>query len=252
MCGALRDSVRVSRARWGNTGQTGAGSQLPEGLWGTRGSGKPLEGPSAALGQEDVAMAPCHTERRSLSCLEREPRRESEHGVRVRSRAHQCLRGPGRGGERGREWAAVGRARHGEQRPPPHVATWLPRGPSFQSFLQEEAHTPRASVRNCLTKTCWPLVQKLQNTTVKVEQTRGRAVAFPANSYTPVKAPRAETAPAAGPSATLRSRSSVSSPRCAVAPRRSLSVCIVPLPRPVRFGSLVQRPAGAESMHSAC
>lgn len=169
-------------------------------------------------------MAPCHTERRSLSCLGREPRRESEHGVRVRSRAHQCLRGPGRGGERGREWAAVGRARHGEQRPPPHVATWLPRGPSFQSFLQEEAHTPRASVRNCLTKTCWPLVQKLQNTTVKVEQTRGRTVAFPANSYTPVKAPRAETAPAAGPSATLRSRSSVSSPRCAVAPRRSLCV----------------------------
>lgn len=112
--------------------------------------------------------------------------------------------------------------------------------------------TPQASVRNFLTKTCWPLVQKLQNTTVKVEQTRGRAVAFPANSYTPVKAPRAETAPAAGPSATLRSRSSVSSPRCAVAPRRSLSVCIVPLPRPVRFGSFVQRPAGAESMHSAC
>lgn len=90
-------------------------------------------------------MAPCHTERRSLSCLEREPRRESEHGVRVRSRAHQCLRGPGRGGEQGREWAAVGRARHGEQRPPPHVATWLPRGPSFQSFLQEEAHTPSIS-----------------------------------------------------------------------------------------------------------
>lgn len=112
--------------------------------------------------------------------------------------------------------------------------------------------TPQASARNFLIKTCWLLVQKLQNTTVKVEQTRGRAVAFPANSYTPVKAPRAETAPAAGPSATLRSRSSVSSPRCAVAPRRSLSVCIVPLPRPVRFGSLVQRPAGAESMHSAC
>lgn len=41
----------------------------------------------------------------------------------------------------------VGRARHGEQRPPPHVATWLPRGPSFQSFLQEEAHTPSVGAK---------------------------------------------------------------------------------------------------------
>lgn len=44
MCGALRDSVRVSRARWGNTGQTGAGSQLPEGPWGTEGQGSLWKG----------------------------------------------------------------------------------------------------------------------------------------------------------------------------------------------------------------
>lgn len=72
---------------------------------------------------------------------------ESGHEVRVHSRARRCLRGRGRGGERGREWAAVGRTHRGEQQPAPSLATWLQRGPSFQFFFQKEAHNPSFSAK---------------------------------------------------------------------------------------------------------
>lgn len=72
---------------------------------------------------------------------------ESEHEVRVHGRADRCLRGRGRGGERGREWAAVERTHQGEQQPPLSIALWLQCGPSVQFFFQKEAHNSSFSVK---------------------------------------------------------------------------------------------------------
>lgn len=131
---------------------------------GNRGSGKPLEGPSAALGQEDVAMAPCHTERRSLSCLEREPRRESEHGVqgspggRVSmgfgsaaglTSAFGARAGEESGAGSGQPWEEHATGSSGPRRTSPRGS----RVARASSPFSRKKPTPQASVRNFLTKT---------------------------------------------------------------------------------------------------
>lgn len=176
MSGVLRDVVRVSRARWGNTSQTRTGSWPAQRPLGKRGLGKPLEGPSAALGQEDVAdgpfqrMAPsraveghgtCPRERRGLGWVGREAWRERV-GMRFGSTAgladaYGAEAGEENGAGSGQPWEE-----HIEGSSSPRRAS--PRGSSVaraSNSFSKKKPTAQASVRNFLIQTCWPLIQKL-------------------------------------------------------------------------------------------
>lgn len=198
----------------------------------------------------------CPRERRGLSCLGREARRErvsmrfgSTAGLTDACRAEA---GEESGAGSGQPWKEPIKGSSSPRRASPCGSSVARASNSFS----KKKPTTQASVSNFLIQNCWSLIQKLENT-MEVEHTGGGGVLeecpeFPANSYTPVKTPCAETTSAARPSVTLPSQSSMSSHLCTVAPCQSLFVCIFPLPPPVRVSSLVQRPAGTEVMHSKC